>query len=43
MDSLKQTIHSEPAMSHKILVNALLADVVKPLGNIIKIFKPHWY
>ena len=43
MDSLTQTMNSDHAMGHKILINALLADVVKPSGNIIKIFKPHWY
>lgn len=40
MDSLTQTTHAEPEMSHKILVNSLESDVVKPLGNITKIFKP---
>lgn len=43
MNSLTQIMHSDLAMSQNVLVNTLQADVIKPLGNIKKIFKSHWY
>lgn len=38
-----KTIYLEPVVSRKILLNTLLVDIVKPLGDIIKISKPHCY